>query len=181
MDFSLSNFLSGLWGEPYDWVKWVHRNLSDNHCPECLMLDGCFFKGDNHPPHPHHSFCHCVLENISQNEVKSQATTFAAYQKFDPYLFDPEDFYKHGKNKAFESWGYSINDSNWLKNEFEKQALQKYILGDYKLGKLDEHGQRLSIEIKIPRKDKEGSVSFTTGWMVCPNGKIKLNTPLGGK
>ena len=30
MDFSLSKFLSGLWGEPYDWVKWVHRNSNDN-------------------------------------------------------------------------------------------------------------------------------------------------------
>ncbi len=47
MDFELKNFLSGLWGENYNWVKWVHRNLSENHCSECLRLDGCFLKPKN--------------------------------------------------------------------------------------------------------------------------------------
>ncbi|MBO5105593.1 MAG: hypothetical protein J6C29_01700 [Clostridia bacterium] len=42
---------------------------------------------------------------------------------------------------------------------------------------LDGNGQRINIIIKIPRKDKIGEVSFATGWMVYPNGKIKLNTP----
>lgn len=29
--------------------------------------------------------------------------------------------------------------------------------------------------------DGFGDVSFVTGWMVKPNGQIKLNTPYGGK
>ena len=29
--------------------------------------------------------------------------------------------------------------------------------------------------------DGSGDVSFITGWMVLPNGKLKLNTPYGGK
>ena len=32
-----------------------------------------------------------------------------------------------------------------------------------------------------PRKDGFGDISFVTGWMVKPNGQIKLNTPYGGK
>ena len=58
----------------------------------------------------------------------------------DPYLFDPENTYRHGKNRAFESWGYSASDSTWLKNQSEKQALEKYLSGDYMLGKLDRRG-----------------------------------------
>ena len=81
----------------------------------------------------------------------------------------------------FESWGYTIEDSMWLKKECEKQALEKYKKGDYKLGKLNEHGQRISIRITIPRKNNNDFVSFITGWNVHPNGKITLNTPLGGK
>ncbi len=181
MDFSLSKFLSGLWGEPYDWVKWVHRNFSDNHCPECLMLDGCFFKGDNHPSHPHHPYCHCILENISQSKAQSQATVFADYRKFNPYLFNIGKKYPHTKEKLFESWGYNVNDSNFLKSEIEKQGLKKYLAGEYKLGNLNKDGQRISIRIAIPRKDKEGIVSFISGWMVYPNGKIRLTTPYGGK
>ena len=31
------------------------------------------------------------------------------------------------------------------------------------------------------RKNRQDDVSFITGWMVLPNGKLKLNTPYGGK
>ena len=185
MSLDFDEFLKGLWGKSdsnkHNWVKWVHRNLSENHCPKCLALDGCWFAEDNHPQHPHHPYCHCVLENIPKSIVESKATAYAAYSKFDPYLFDPDNSYKHGKNKAFESWGYSISDSNWLKEEFEKQGLEKYTSGDYQLGRLNDKGQRISIRIKLSRKDKADIVSFISGWMVYPNGKIQLTTPYGGK
>lgn len=80
------------------------------------------------------------------------------------------------------------NDLNYtflLKNviirEVAKQALEKYVSGDYMLGKLNQDGQRISIRVEIPRKDKSETVSFVTGWMVYPNGLIQLNTPFGGK
>ena len=63
----------------------------------------------------------------------------------------------------------------------EKQGLEKYVAGDYVLGKLNKRGQRISIRIHIPRKDREGMASFITGWMVYPNGHIQLNTPYGGE
>ena len=65
--------------------------------------------------------------------------------------------------------------------EMERQAREKYISGEYTLGKLDIRGQRIDIRVTIPRKDGSGDVSFITGWMVLPNGKLKLNTPYGGK
>ncbi len=98
------------------------------------MLDGCFFKVDNHPPHPHHAFCHCILENITHSEVEAKAKVFADYRKFDPYLFNTQGKETHGKEKMFHSWGYDVTDSNYLKSEIEKQGLKKYIAGDYKLG-----------------------------------------------
>ena len=109
------------------------------------------------------------------------ATSYSDYSKFDPYLFDPRNYYKHGKNKAFESWGYTIADAQWLKTEIERQAREKYATGDYTLGALDQYGQRISIRIVIPRKDGSEDVSFLTGWTVYSNGQIRLNTPYGGK
>lgn len=106
---------------------------------------------------------------------------YSDYSKFDPYLFDPHNFYKHGKNKAFESWGYSVADSLWFQQEIERQALKRYLSGQYTLGKLNAAGQRINIRIEIPRKNGEGTLSFITGWMILPNGRIKLNTPYGGK
>ena len=71
--------------------------------------------------------------------------------------------------------------AKWLQAEMERQAREKYISGEYELGKLNAFGQRINIVIEIPRKDKEGTVTFVSGWMVEPNGKLKLNTPYGGK
>ena len=109
------------------------------------------------------------------------ATTYSDYSKFDPYLFDPDNVYQHGKNRVFESWGYTVADARWLQAEIEKQALEKYLAGDYTLGKLNKDGQRISIRIEIPRKDSGRMVSFLSGWMVYPNGLLRLTTPYGGK
>ena len=71
-------------------------------------------------------------------------------------------------------------DSEWLKHEYERQAKEKYEAGDFSLGKLNEYGQRITIEIVIPRKNSPGFVIIKSGWMVYPNGNIMLNTPYAG-
>lgn len=87
----------------------------------------------------------------------------------------------NGKRQLFEEWGYTVDDARRLQAEIERQAREKYISGDYILGKLDKNGQRISIRVVIPRRDRIGNVSFITGWMVYPNGKIRLTTPYEGK
>lgn len=81
----------------------------------------------------------------------------------------------------FESWGYSIIDSENLTQEFMQQAKLAYMAGEYILGTLDQYGQRISIVITLPRRNGTGAVSFVSGWMVYPDGKIILTTPYGGK
>ena len=70
-----------------DWVKWVHHSEGKTHCSECLMLDGCWFSGDIHPPCPHHPYCHCTLESVDYALVWASAAANSDYSKFDPYLF----------------------------------------------------------------------------------------------
>ena len=185
MDYLSEVLKAAIWDEqPPEapkWNKWWHRNSSDNHCEECLMLHECWFEKEKTPKWPHHPFCHCVLEDVSYNEVLTKCTSDGAYSKFDPYLFNTEGKYPHNKEKLFKEWGYTVKDVNWLQNEINKQGLEKYISGNYVLGKLNKDGQRISIRIEIPRKDKAENVSFITGWMVYPNGKIQLITPYGGK
>ncbi len=185
MRFLDEMFSAGVWGDktpsPPKWNKWVHQNLSNNHCPECLMLDCCWFLNDKKPKWPHHPFCHCVLEDIQYNDVLTKCTSDSAYSKFDIYLFNIEGRYTDDKKKLFEDWGYTLDDGKWLQSEINKQGLEKYISGDYEIGCLDEYGQRISIRVEIPRKDNEGIVSFITGWMARPDGHIQLATPYGGK
>lgn len=163
------------------WVQWVHHSGGMTHCETCMVLDGCWFSGDAHPLCPHHQYCHCTLEPIDYALVLLNAAANSAYSKFDPYLFNTNGTYTHNKEKLFKEWGYTVEDAAWLQTEMERQAREKYISGEYTLGKLDIRGQRISIRVTIPRKNELGDISFITGWMVLPNGKLRLNTPYGGK
>ena len=78
------------------------------------------------------------------------------------------------KKELFESFGYNINDSYFLQHEFQKQAKEHYVKGNYELKGLDFNGQRIAVPISINGKN------FYTGWMVYPNGYIKNTTPFGG-
>ena len=148
----------------HSWIQWTHHSEGKTHWDECLKLDGCWFLESKSPTWPHHPFCHCTLDPIDYAVVLMDATTYSEYSKFDPYLFDPDNVYQHGKNRAFESWGYTVGDARRLQAEIEKQALEKYIAGDYALGESDEYGQRMNIRVTISRKDRTGDVSFMTGW-----------------
>ena len=163
------------------WVKWEHHMDGILHCIDCLQLDGCYFTFINAPAWPHHDNCHCTLEAIDFAVVQRNARATSSYLKFCPYLFNTNGAYSHRKEKLFAEWGYTADDAKWLQAEMERQAREKYVAGDYRLGKLNIFGQRIDIIIEIPRKTGLGTVSFTSGWMVEANGKLTLNTPYGGK
>ena len=163
------------------WVQWIHHSEGKTHCQECLMLDGCFFQQGKTPPWPHHPYCHCTLEEVPYSVVCASASVHSDYSKFDPYLFNTTGTYPHTKEKLFALWGYTVKDAPWLQAEMERQAKEKYLAGDYTLGTLDKYGQRINIRIEIPRKNGGGTVSFGSGWMANPGGKLELKTPYGRK
>ena len=164
-----------------NWIKWVHNTVGFTHCFTCIRLNGCWFNNGNMPVQPLHKRCHCSTEPIPYSQVLSEAKSESDYGKFDPYLFNVGNKYTHNKEKLFEKWGYTIADAKWLQKEIEQQGREKYVLGEYTLGKLNHNGQRISIRVSIPRKNTDEFVSFITGWLVFPNGKIRLITPYGGK
>ncbi len=63
----------------------------------------------------------------------------------------------------------------------KRQGLEKYVSGDYQLGKLNKYGQHISIRVSISRRDNGNIMSFATGWVVHPKGTIQLATPYGGE
>lgn len=56
-------------------------------------------------------------------------------RKFTEYVFKNMKDSK-GKNKIFYDLGFDINDSGYLQNEYCKQALNQYLLGNYVLKNL---------------------------------------------
>ncbi len=173
------------------WVKWMHEgtkpaetNTEKNanvligaiskHCAMCLNLNGCCFVEEKSPPKPLHPNCHCYTIDIPSITARPECPI----EKFTKYVFISSTI--NDKKQLFKLWGYDIMDSEYLQQEFINQAKPAYSVGDYELGKLDNHGQRITIKIKLKRKDKDGYVTFCSGWMVYPNGKIVLTTPYGG-
>ena len=173
------------------WVKWVHdkdkpaytqqdKELNlvygsiSKHCAMCLNLNGCCFPQSNMPPHPAHPKCHCQLEPATNINFKAECSI----DKFTNYIFDL--IKNKGKKELFEGWGYDIIDSQWLADEYCRQAQQKYANGDFALDKLSDYGQQINIEITLPTKNGNGSVTFVSGWMVYPNGTIQLVTAFAG-
>ncbi len=123
--------------------------------------------------HPH---CDCKLNGIAKPNEK--ITAVCPIEKFTGYIFS-EKYADNGKLELFRDYfGFTKEDSEYLKMEFDVQAKQKYLNGDYEIGKLDEHGQRISITITVESAKKK-NIKLITGWMVHPLGKIVCTTPLG--
>ncbi|WP_192871675.1 DUF637 domain-containing protein, partial [Variovorax sp. JS1663] len=101
-------------------------------------------------------------------------------RKFTDYIFKPGA--DHGKNIVFESLGYSADDAAELSLIWRSQAAQKYAKGEFALGRADQYGQRVNIEIVLPGKgEASGQTSYLqSGWMVQSDGSLKLNTPFSG-
>ncbi len=163
------------------WVEWRHISKGKTHCPTCLKLDKCWFAKVNMPMLPQHMFCHCTVVPKSTLTVQREAKAVSPNEKFISYILDKNHPHNKGRAAMFESWGYTKKDSDWLAEEYSRQAKKKYVAGEYVLGDLNEHGQRINIQIAIPRRDGIGIVTFKTGWLVDPCGKIRLVTPYGGK
>ena len=90
------------------WAKWVHHSEGKTHCPECLKLDGCFFTEVEHPPCPHHPYCHCTLEAIDYAIVLANVTVDSKYSKFDAYLFNTLGEYNNYKADLFRMWAMML-------------------------------------------------------------------------
>ncbi len=158
-----------------EWLRDILRNLMVifAHCLNCTALDGCYLLDNNKPKQPLHEHCDCRKKVVSFSKVKTNSYAECNIAKFTEYVFKNDKDSK-GKNKIFYDLGYSINDSEYLKKEYCKQALEQYLSGNYRLKNLDKRGQRLAIPINLKGK------IFYSGWMLCPEGKIRNTTPFGG-
>lgn len=175
------------------WVKWVHPNtepahtheekqtnvlkaaMISAHCAKCLNMNGCCFAENKCPESPLHDNCHCKTERVAGVTVMAECPI----EKFTGYIFS-DKYINNGKNKLYQNWGFTIADSSLLKAEMEKQAFNVYLSGEYMLGEMNSFGQRIDIPITLNCKNGQ-RVTFKTGWMTYPNGKIILITPYGGK
>lgn len=159
------------------WVEWKHIPTETTHCPICLVLDKCWFNNLLKPKLPQHENCHCIAQNISKPIAKLNSHAHCDLRKFTDYVFS-EKYAWNGKKALFEMLGFTKNDSQYLKQEYENQAANNYCNSNYELGKLNAQGQRINIKVMFIKNDRK--IEFTSGWMVRPKGEITNNTPMAG-
>lgn len=84
-------------------------------------------------------------------------------QKIRDYAFVDE-----AKKNFFNTNGYDIIDSEFIRKTMEDIALKKYVSGGFVLGKLKDHGQRITIKAELPGRSKTGKpLVFHTGcWYI---------------
>ena len=117
-------------------------------------------------------------ERYNEAKAKVNETVKVDSRKFSGYIFN-EEYANNGKIEVFQSLGYNKADSELLTKIYQTQAYSKYMSGDYSLGKLDGYGQRINISIELNGLNGNTS-SLKSGWMINPDGSIKLNTPFSG-
>lgn len=163
------------------WVKWVHHSEGNSHCETCLALDGCFSERIMLRPVHIIRFAIALWKKLTMlmfwRILKPEVTIASLIRT---YLTQPDGILME-RIRCLHRGATPLRMQSGYKNQIERQGREKYISGDYSLGKLTKDGQRISIRIEIPRKDGTGTVSFISGWMVEPNGRLRLTTPYGGK
>ena len=178
-----------------NWVKWFHWGVPDEegrereearkrlkglgHCSPCTVLSWCYFVKSRLPKKKTegdgllHPYCDCSLKSVLNPIIKA----YCAIEKFSGYIFS-EKYSKNGKKGLFESFGYTIEDSEWLKAEYERQAKKKYLNVEYIVRGLDsQYGQDVNIIIELTTPMGR-TVQLISGWKVHPLGLITCNTPL---
>ena len=100
--------------------------------------------------------------------------------KFADYIFKAGA--THGKDAVFRELGYGVEQSADLVKIYAEQGASKFARGEFTLGRLDEYGQRINIEIELQGiGEASGQTSYLrSGWMMNADGGISLNTPFAG-
>ena len=158
-------------------TEWAKAN-NNKHCAVCLNMNGCCLPIDvieNKMKFPFHENCHCYVVPTNNLEITAEVPL----KKFIKYIFNPEKYLENGKQQMFIDWGFNIDDSVDLSIEFAVQGNELFFNTNFDIGKLDNYGQRIDIRVKMQRKDKLEQVSFVSGWMLYPDGRIVLVTPYG--
>lgn len=180
--------------ENYGYDTGVVEGTTGNHCVKCVAVNECWFKNEKGKkpekasitglqiidkilngltPGLYHPYCHCEERPI---ETPSEETIQLIIPpgKIDYMFSDKGDWIK--------AMGYyEPNNSLFIKTLLQKTKLS-YSHGNYYIVNHTKYGCKINLNVDIPGiNEKEGKIyKLKTNYMVFPNGKLKINTPIGG-
>lgn len=180
--------------EDYGYDTGVIEGTTGNHCVKCVAVNKCYFKDekDKKPEHfnttginlidmlikglfpgLYHFMCHCkeIPEFIfSLNEIE-----LIISQAKKSYLFS-------AKKGWIIAMGYNEEDFEAFYEILLQKTKQAYFYGNYIKQDLTKYGFKINLNIDIPGyNEKKGKIyKITSNYMIFPNCKLKMNTPIGG-
>ena len=114
-----------------------------------------------------------IAKPIPNNTAKASVDIL----KFTGYIFS--DKYDDGKQELLKNWGYTIEDSEYLKQLYSSQAVRKYCNGEYLFKGTGKYYTCMEILVELPIKNEQ-TIKIKTGWVLLPEGELKLSTPFTG-
>lgn len=145
------------------------EDLASRTCAICVAVNRTAYK-PNAVCTYEHAHCKCVYDNTHLS-----AHVDFPISKITEYLFVDVN-----KAKMMRSMGYSKEDSTALHKTLSAVIKKQYEDGNYELGTLDIHGQRVQINtVLLGKRDHKGEMfDCHIGCVLWPYGKIKVTTPL---
>ena len=120
-----------------------------------------------------HKWCHCKEVPLPPLSIED-VDIIVPDGKFD-YMFE-------AKSGWIKAMGYDPSDRNKFIDELKEKTKEGYISGDYTIEKYTKYGVKIKVYFVVDGiNEKAGNHYPLKGsYMVFPNGKIKINTPIGG-
>ena len=180
--------------EKYRFDTGIIEGTTDNHCVKCVAVNKCIFKNENGKkpekfnttgidildfmvknltPGLYHINCHC--EEVPINLSSPNDIELIIPNGKIPYMFKT-------KRDWVESMGYHEKDFDKFVEILLQKAKEAYFYGEYYIESLNNYGCKANFKINIPgTNEKLGKVyKIESNYMIFPNGKLKMNTPMGG-
>ena len=180
--------------ENYGYDTGIIEGTTANHCIKCVAVNKCWFKNEKNKkperfnytgidfidtiikgllPGLYHFRCHC-------KEISIQPTNFEEIELIVPngkipYLFK-------SKGDWVNAMGYHESDYNTFLNVLLNKTKQAYFYGKYYIENITKYGCKINLMIDIPGANEKLGKTYKieSNYMIFPNGKLKMNTPIGG-
>lgn len=180
--------------DDYGYDTGIIEGTTENHCVKCVAVNQCWFKNERgKKPETmnyslddivdglskgltlglYHYRCHCKEIPIQPNDI-SEIQMIVPFGKTQ-YLYE-------SKSGWLEAMGYHNGEYDAFVNVLLQKTKEAYFYGKYLIQNISRYGCKINIFVDIPgANEKEGKTyKLKTNYMVFPNGKIKMNTPIGG-
>ena len=180
--------------EDYGYETGIIEGTTEKHCVKCVAVNKCLFKDENGNKPKHEGFADIDLFEIISKGLWLGLYHFKCHCKEIPAeisgpntidLIIPEgkiDYLFRSKKDWINAMGYKENDYINFVNILLSKTKEAYFYGKYYIENITKYGCKINLLIDIPGKnEKQGkNYKIITNYMIFPNGKLKMNTPIGG-